>query len=99
MARETVFLDFDIIELTFLRDTTETIIPVVASPIDIVGGISAPIEEDGGNAFKWILGLLFLIVLLVILMPVLPYIIKAIVWVLMLPVRLIQAVVKAFHKE
>lgn len=99
MARETVFLDFDIIELTFLRDTTETIIPVVASPIDIVGGISAPIEEDGGNAFKWILGLLLLIVLLVILMPVLPYIIKAIVWVLMLPVRLIQAVVKAFHKE
>lgn len=99
MARETVFLDFDIIELTFLRDTTETIIPVVASPIDVVGGISARIEKDGFNWGKLILALLALILILVLLAPVLPYLIKLVVWVVLLPFKAIAALVNWVKKK
>ncbi len=89
MARETVFLDFDIIELTFKRDTTKTIIPVVASPIDVVGGITAPIEKDGIAWGKLILALLALILLVVVLAPILPYVIRAVIWVISLPFKAI----------
>ena len=95
IARETVFLDFDIIELTFLRDTTETIIPVVASPIDVVGGVSAPIEKDGIAWGKLIIAILAIILLIVLLWPVMPYIIRAIIWVIALPFRAIAALCKA----
>ena len=99
MARETVFLDFDIIELTFLRDTTETIIPVVTSPIDVVGGISAPIEQDGIALGKVLLALLALILLLILLAPVLPYIIRAILWIILLPFKAIAALCKAISNS
>ena len=47
LAQETVFLDFDIIELGFNRyDGEIAIIPVVSAPIDIVGDIEPPIEDD-----------------------------------------------------
>ena len=42
MARETVFLDFEIIELTFNKDGNLTVLPVVMSPIDIISGIDPP---------------------------------------------------------
>ena len=44
MAQETVFLDFDIISLTFRNDVGDTVIPVVSSPIDIVPGIDPPLK-------------------------------------------------------
>ena len=99
MARETVFLDFDIIELTLLRDTTETIIPVVASPIDVVGGISAPIEKDGFAWWKVVVAILAVILLLVLLSPILPYIFQAIIWVIMLPFKAIAALCKAISNS
>ena len=47
MARETVFLNFDIIELTFkMEDGTETVLGVVADPIDIIAGIDPPRVTD-----------------------------------------------------
>lgn len=45
IAIETVHLDFDIIELEFTRDdSSTTVIPVVSSPTDAMGGISPPNE-------------------------------------------------------
>ena len=49
MARETVFLDFEIIELTFNKDGDLTVLPVVMSPIDIISGIDPPKYD----AFDW----------------------------------------------
>ncbi len=99
IARETIFLDFDIIELTFLRDTTETIIPVVASPIDVVGGIEAPIEKDGIAWWKVLVAILAVILLLVLLAPILPYIFQAIIWVILLPFKAIAALFKAISNS
>ena len=49
MARETVFLHFDIIELTFKYDDKETVIPVVANPIDHIAGIDPPVYVGGDH--------------------------------------------------
>ena len=47
LAEETVFLNFDIIELTFkMEDGTETVLGVVADPIDIIAGIDPPRVTD-----------------------------------------------------
>ena len=48
-AWESVFLDFDIIQLTFNKEGVYKVIPVVASPIDIVDDITPPYnpQKDG----------------------------------------------------
>ena len=64
VAQETVFLDFDIISLTFRNEGgAETVIPVAANPIDIINGISPqpnqtlPVEEwDWGGLFDMLGG-------------------------------------------
>ena len=47
---------------------------------------------------KWILAIIAIIVLLIILGPILPYIIKAIVWIVMLPFKAIVSLVKGIKK-
>lgn len=47
------------------------------------------------NRGKWILGIIIAILLLIILAPVLPYIIRFIVWVVLLPFKAIGALFKA----
>lgn len=57
MARETVFLDFDIIDLGFLAaDGTITVLPVVADPLDIIAGIDPPPVTDYWGLVWWLAG-------------------------------------------
>lgn len=88
VAQMTVFLDFDIIELTFNKDGVYTVIPVVASPIDVINGITAPPKTL--DWWKLLLACILLIILLILLAPVLPYIIKAIVWLITLPFKAVK---------
>lgn len=53
-AQQTVFLDFDIIQLTFARDGKYYVIPVVQSPLDIVADITPPDYTDS-NARDWLM--------------------------------------------
>lgn len=46
VAQQTVFLNFDIITLTFRKDDVEKVIGVVASPIDIINGLDPPPDLD-----------------------------------------------------
>ncbi len=46
VAQQTVFLNFDIITLTFRKDGAEKVIGVVASPIDIINGLDPPDNLD-----------------------------------------------------
>ena len=67
-------------------------------------GSRDPINEEHidvglSDMGKLILAIIALIVLLVIVGPILPYIIKAVVWVLMIPFRLIEAIVNAVKKR
>ena len=98
LAQETVFFDFDIIQLSFLKDEEWHVIAAVSNPIDIVNGISTPTHlspNDGWPSWlKWTLAILALILILVVLWPILPYIIKAVVWVVTLPFKLIVMAVR-----
>ena len=49
MAMQNVFLDFDIISLTYERNGEYTVIPAVSDPIDIFADVTPPpdFEEDG----------------------------------------------------
>lgn len=54
-AQESVFLDFDIIQLTFNKDGEYIVIPVVSSPIDIVDDITPPYTPPSTNKLlAWI---------------------------------------------
>ena len=78
MSMQNVFLDFDIISLTYERNGVYTVIPVVADPIDIFADVTPPPdfeEEEDGLAWWQIL----LIVLGVVLAVYLVY--KLIKWI------------------
>lgn len=97
-AQETVFFDFDILQLTFNRDGVYHVIPVVSSPIDIVNDITPPLKN---NVFNWLALIITLVILIIIYIifspfinPVLSVIFKAVAWVICLPFRLIA---KLFH--
>lgn len=93
-----VQLDFDIIDLTFTKDDVSTVIPCVSSPIDVAADATPPIITNNDDDIDWwkiLLGILLAVLLLILLAPILPYIIKAALWVLCLPFRIIGALFKA----
>ena len=93
VAQQTVFLDFDIIELTFNKEGEYHVIPAVSSPTDIINKLTAPPTQ-----MKWweiVLAILLLVLLLIILWPVLPFILKALWWLVTLPLRIVVKVFSA----
>lgn len=61
MAQESVFLNFDIIQLTFNDNGDMTVIPVVSDPIDIIDPITPPTDfsnEDYWKLVWWLLGIM-----------------------------------------
>ena len=96
VARQSVFFDFDVIDLTFNKDGVYTVIPVVSDPIDIVNDLTSPTDmgDDGLGILGIILLILGVIVVLVVLMPILPYIAKGIVWLICLPFKAIAGLCK-----
>ena len=98
---ESVFFDFDVIDLTFNKDGVYTVIPVVSDPIDIVNDGTPPTDMGNGglNILALIALILILIVVLVVLMPVLPYIAKGIVWLACLPFKAIAKLCKGISNS
>lgn len=99
MAQETIFLNFQVLQLTFNRDGVYHVIPVVSDPIDIVNGITIPGVKDPWSWLWLLLMIVALIFLLLILAPVLPYIIRFVIWLVCLPFRAVAAVIRAFKGE
>lgn len=98
-AWESVFMDFDIIQLTFNRDGVYKVIPVVSSPMDIVNSITPPVQmPDDTEWWKILLAVLLIILLIIILFPVLPWIIKGLLWIITLPFKAIAALFKSIDK-
>lgn len=106
VSTQTVFLDFDIIELKFLKDGKYKAIPVVSNPIDIAADLTindSVIEKDGlPDWLKWVLlvvGIILLVILSPVLAPILGAVIKVIVYIIKLPFKLIGYIFKSFKKE
>ena len=90
VASETVFLDFDVISLTFQDEENgyaETVIPVVAEPIDIINGLTPPDSLAWDEEERWqmlvalILFGIFLFAVYVLLGIYVPWLAKIIRWV------------------
>ena len=87
------------LQLTFNKDGVYTAIPVVSSPIDIVNAITSPVQmPDEWSWWEILLAIVLLILLIVVLFPFLPNIIKLVVWIILLPFRLIKALIKGVKK-
>ena len=103
-AQETVNLDFDIIDVTFTKDGVSTVIPVVSDPIDNIPGITPPANTtDDDFDWKTLLGIILGAVLLIVFLPLVatlvPYLVKGIVWILLLPVKGIAAIIDSLKKR
>ncbi len=85
VAQETVFLDFDIISLTFYKNGVSTVIPVVSDPQDVVSDLTNPVVDDKTD-WSWVKRLVMMIAALVLLV---------ICWKPLLTV--IDAVMDLFH--
>lgn len=105
MAQGSVFLSFDILLLTFNRDGVYTMIPVVSNPIDIINGITPPVEFKTSSRFWfWLIVILIAIVILVGVPLLVVYcpavfkgiwvILKGIFYVITSPFWIIRAIVK-----
>lgn len=101
---QSVFMDFDIIQLTFKNENREklTVIPAVSNPIDIVNDITSPINIPDNNLKDLLLklfGFLSLILLLVLCMPILPYILQFLVKIIIFPVKLVAYIFNAIKNK
>jgi len=101
VVRESVFLNFDIIELTFSKEGKYTVIPVVSSPIDIYNDITLPEVEDPWAWLETLLAIVLIVLLFVFLWVtgLLPFVLKAIGWIILLPFRIIAWIVNAITKK
>lgn len=93
--QETVNLDFDVIDVTFMNGTTETVIPVVANPIDVVPDATPPVYTESDEKPNWwkLILLIIGLILLWIFSPLVVIIIKFLIWLICLPFK---ALGKAF---
>ena len=100
IAQESVFFDFDIIQLTFNQEGVYTVIPVVSSPIDVVNDITPPVNMPGEmDWWQIILALILITFLIVLLAPVIPYILQGILWVCGQISRGLKALIGVFRKQ
>ena len=103
-AQEYVYLNFDIIDLTFTKNDVSTVIPVVMSPINIVPDITPDPQakpDDGAscvNSLQTALAVILLLVLLAISIPILPYIVHFLVIVVMLPFKAVGAIISGVKR-
>lgn len=97
VAQQTVFLDFDIIDLTFHKAGVYKVIPIVSSPTDIINGFDPPAREL--NWGRLLLAILLLVLLVVLLIPFFPTIFNAIIWFVTLPFKLVANIMKADKKS
>ena len=97
VAQQTVFFDFDIIELTFNKGGVYHVIPAVSSPTDIINGFTAPAPEL--QWWKLVLGLLLIVLLVLFLTPLLPYVINLVIFLICLPFKIISLIFKAIKKK
>lgn len=92
-SQETVFFDFDIIQLAFRKDNVTTVIPVVSSPVDIIGNITPPPYDPNGDGiplwFKLVLAAIIFLLIVILLWQtgLLPFATKAVVWVVAAPFK------------
>ena len=101
VCQQTVFLNFDILQLTFKSDSGQlTMIPVVSDPINIIGDLTPPTVKDGTDLsalerlFALLLGLIVLIVVIWLLSKLFPPLFTVALSVVGVPFKFIKNIFK-----
>lgn len=106
--KETVNLDFDVIDVTFSTGEKETVIPVVMSPIDVIPDATPPVYTTSDKEDIWdilmkvvyiILGLLLLIVLFPLLQGIVSIVVGFCVSVVKTIGRILSSIFDLFKKR
>ncbi len=102
VVQESIFLNFDIIELTFARAGVYTVIPVVSNPIDIYNDATIPEVEIETYTWLKILLIVLAVILIIILLYVtglLPLAFRILINILLFPFKLIGMLFNAMFKK
>lgn len=102
LFQQTVNLDFDIIDVTFSNGEIDTVIGVASSPIDVIPDATPPINYDNDSLSWWqvIIAVIMVVLLLIILQltGILPVVLKVIGFIILLPFRIIEWLIKSIGK-
>lgn len=99
-AFESVFLDFDVIQLSFKNDDTYTVLAAISNPIDAVNDITSPIRMP--NETEWwkiLLAFILFVILLVILYPLISFVIRILLYTISLPFKVIMKLIRRHKRE
>ena len=104
IAKGSVFLDFDIIQLTFHKEGKYTVIPAVSNPIDIVNDITTPVHNEPElEWWKIVLIAVGVVILLIFFFPlivkVLGYIVYFTLRLLFLPLEITVLIIKKIRER
>ena len=99
-VQQAVFLGFEILTVTYNNQGKLTVIPVVQSPIHIFDDVDVYLQEK--PPLEWwqiVLAVILVVLLLVLLWKFLPWVLQAIIWVILLPFKGIAALCKAISNS
>ncbi len=105
VSQETVFLGFDVIDLTFRKGGVDTVLGVASNPIDIINGIEAPKglkKDDKLPLWAILLIILGVILVLIFIKPITSLIIWFVKWIwkiITAPFRFIIWLVKTIRGD
>lgn len=106
VSSETIFFNFDIIQLTFNREGTYTVIPVVASPINVIPDVTPPLEPESNPWWKTLIYIALAVIAAILILRFLPNIIEAIIviikwifYIIVLPFKAISKLTKRRKKR
>lgn len=88
-AWQSVFLDFDVIQLSFSKAGKLYVFPAVSNPQDIINPIDPPVLFPDGEVWKLVLALILLLFVVIILAPFVPLLIRGFVFIIFFPFRLV----------
>lgn len=97
VAKQSVFFDFDVIDLTFNKEGVYTVIPAVSDPIDIVNDLTAP--TDMGDGLPAWLEYLFLAIALLIALPLLYWLVRLVLWLVSCVLKGIGSILKGISRS
>ena len=95
-CKEQLYMDFDIIQFTCAKNGENVVVPVAASPIDVIGDLQF-FGKNKGDVPWWVI-LLIAIALIVVVVILCPSVIPLLIRFLLLPIRLLAWLLRAIGK-
>lgn len=94
-CRERLYMGFDILQITCKKDGENVVVPVAATPVNVIGGLQ--FFSKIKDAPKWVI-VLIAIALIVVVVILCPSVIPLLIRFLLLPIRLLAWLLRTIGK-